>query len=76
MFLVKLGLGNCSDGKGEGVRKNNLFCTHLTGPVLMKNPEFLTYMTKLVTGRDVEPNPLAVKGYEVTVRELNARIEQ
>ena len=42
----------------------------------MKNPEFLTYMTKLVTGRDVEPNPLAVKGYEVTVRELNARIEQ
>ena len=30
MFLVKLGLGNCSDGKGEGVRKNNLFCTHLT----------------------------------------------
>ena len=76
MFTVKLGLGNCSDSNGEGVRVNNLFCTHLTGPVLMKNPEFLTYITKLVTGKNVEPDPLAVKGYEVTVRELSARIEQ
>ena len=55
---------------------NNLFCTHLTGPVLMKNPEFLTYINKLITGKDAEPNPLAVKGYEVTVRELQARMEQ
>ena len=30
MFTVKLGLGNCSDSNGEGVRVNNLFCTHLT----------------------------------------------
>ena len=76
MFSVRLGLGNCGGSKGEGVRLNNLFCTHLTGPVLMKNPEFLIYLTKLVTGKNVEANPLAVKGYEVTVRELNARIEQ
>ena len=76
MFTVKLGLGNCSDSTGEGVRMNNLFCTHLTGPVLMKNPEFLTYINKLITGKDAEPNPLAVKGYEVTVRELQARMEQ
>lgn len=75
LFSVKMGLGNCKDSTGEGVRCNNLFCTHLTGPVLMKNPELLSYMTKIITGKDADPHPLAVKGYEVTLQELTARME-
>ena len=75
LFRVKMGLGNTKDGTGEGVRLNNLFCTHLTGPVLMKNPDFLVYVAKLMTGKALEPNPLAENGYAITLRELSARLE-
>ena len=75
LFRVKMGRGNTKDGTGEGIRQNNLFCTHLTGPVLMKNPDFLVYVAKLMTGKALEPNPLAENGYAITLRELSARLE-
>ena len=75
LFRVKMGLGNTKDSSGEGVRLENLFCTHLTGPVLMKNPDFLVYVAKLMTGKALEPNPLAENGYAITLRELSARLE-
>ena len=75
MFRVRMGLGNKTGDEGEGIRENNLFCTHLTGPVLMKNPGLLVYVTRLVTGKEVAPNPLMVKGYEITSRELGKLLE-
>ena len=77
MFTVRLGLGNRGGDTGEGMRKNNLFCTHLTGPVLVKNPHLLRYMCSLITGRDADDGCLVYekKGYAVTLRELNKRIE-
>lgn len=75
MFSVKMGLGNNPQGTGEGVRLNNLFCTHLTGPVLMKNPEFLKYITKLIIGKDAEVSEVQQKSYDVTLSELMKRLE-
>ena len=77
MFTARMGLGNADGESGEGVRKNNLFCTHLTGPALMKNPHFLSYIAGLILGREVDDNAMEYekKGYEVTLRELTKLIE-
>ncbi len=76
LFGVKMGLGNKNDGREEGLRSGNLFGTHLTGPVLIKNPHFLTYMAKLVSGADTELSEEHLKyekaGYEITLKELSA----
>ena len=75
LFRVKMGLGNRKDDSGEGVCQNNLFCTHLTGPVLVKNPALLVYLAKQITGRELSANPLAEQGYEITLSELTKRLE-
>lgn len=76
-FTVKMGLSNCDGDKGEGVRTGNLIGTHLTGPVLMKNPHFLAYITEKALGRDPETAYLVYEraGYEVTLTELENRNE-
>ena len=76
LFTVKMGLGNQADDQHEGVRMKNLFGTHLTGPVLMKNPEFLTCITSLLTKNVPEVNPLQQNGYEITLIELTKRMNE
>ena len=76
LFTVKMGLGNQADDQHEGVRMKNLFGTHLTGPVLMKNPEFLTYIISLLTENVPEVNPLQQNGYEITLKELTIRMNE
>ncbi len=78
LFTVRMGLGNCDGDKGEGVRKNNLFCTHVTGPVLVKNPHLLTCLYTLIAGAQPDESCLEYekKGYEVTLRELSKRIAE
>ncbi len=78
LFSVKMGLGNKNDGDTEGIRKNNFFGTHLTGPVLIKNPHFLVYLAKLIAGEDTEIKTEQLKyenaGYEITLSELTKRM--
>lgn len=78
LFTVKMGLGNARDDKAEGVRMNHLFGTHLTGPVLIKNPRFLEYLAGLILGNE---SKLSTKhlgfersGYDVTLSELTKRM--
>ncbi len=78
MFTVKMGLGNFNDDTGEGVRLNNLFGTHLTGPVMIKNPYFLGYVAGIIIG---DEKKLSTKhlgfeksGYDVTLSELTKRM--
>lgn len=79
LFNVKMGLGN-KDGDGqEGIVKNNFFGTHLTGPVLIKNPYFLEYVAGLVTKSDsltTDYLSLERAGYEVTLSELEKRMNE
>jgi len=76
LFSVKMGPANAEGDSCEGTRKNNLFCTHLTGPILVKNPHMLRYMLGLITSADIDDSALTYehKGYEVTLTELNKRL--
>lgn len=59
--------------KTEGVRKNNLFATHLLGPVLIKNPHFLVYITQLIVNKELSADSLKFNqlSFDVTFNELN-----
>ena len=62
----------------EGVHEQNMFCTHITGPLLVKNPYLLKKFASLLMGND-EPFKHQLKeqelGYEVTLKALLERIE-
>lgn len=81
LFNVKMGIGNNSKVQKEGLHFSNLFATHLTGPILIKNPYFLEYivgiLSKQTTNFEVCSDYLNYErlGYEVTVRELTKRTE-
>lgn len=76
MLTLRRGLGNINSEKGEGMRERNLFMTHMTGPVLVKNPHFLEYLAAIMLGRqpDVSAFENERKGYEVTLTELSRDI--
>lgn len=79
---TSLGFGNEKAGGAEGYVSGSVIATHITGPVLVKNPAF----TDLVIGRlfaakgwelpEVLPRlPHEQEAYEVTLRELQVRIK-
>ena len=79
LFNMQMGYGNDNSTPGEGVRINNLFGTHLIGPILAKNPEFANFMLGLVgkkEGFQVSPRTYEYeeRAYEVTLSELQKRI--
>lgn len=79
LFSVKMGLGNKDGDSKEGIVKNNFFGTHLTGPVLIKNPYFLEYLAKLVTkSKPLTTDYLSLEraGYEVTLTQLEKRMNE
>lgn len=79
---VYLGFGNEENLSPEGYVNGNIFATHITGPVLVKNPAFLDFIiTRLFhqKGWDL-PETLPIlpherEAYAVTLRELQARIK-
>lgn len=44
------GAGASASNKCEGLRKNNLICTQIIGPILPLNPDFCTYLIRLAGG--------------------------
>lgn len=77
LFQVKMGLGNENQGTTEGIRYQNFYGTHLTGPVLIKNPYFLIDLASDLCGREMKGDYLTYEkaGYEITLRELTKRME-
>lgn len=76
LLNVKYGIGNKPEEKTDGVRINNILGTYLTGPVLVKNPKFLSYVIYLITGVEVGDkldSKSETEGYNVTVNELMKR---
>lgn len=82
LFQVTMGLGNTVNDKQEGWRCKNVFGTHLIGPILVKNPHFMTYIIKLIgsTLQDFEykplPYPYEESAYQVTLSALQKRFEK
>lgn len=79
---LPLGFGNESDGGAEGYADGNVFATHITGPVLVKNPAFTDLVIRRLFGLkgwtlpDRIPRlPHEQEAYEVTLRELQARVK-
>ena len=79
---LTLGFGNEAECGSEGYVSSNVFATHLTGPLLVKNPDFTDLLIRRVfeaKGWEL-PEALPVlpherEAYEVTLAELSARIK-
>lgn len=71
------GFGNEENCEPEGYMNGNVFATHLTGPILVKNPDFVDFLIKRIfslKGWEL-PEALPVLPYEreayaVTLKEL------
>lgn len=77
LFQVEMGLGNEKNGQTEGIRYKNFYGTHLTGPMLVKNPYFLMKLAGDLCGSQINGDYLKYEkaGYEITLRELSKRLE-
>lgn len=74
------GFGNEENCEPEGYVSSNVFATHITGPVLVKNPDFVDFLIKRIfAAKEWElPEKLPVlpyerEAYEVTLKELTGR---
>ena len=78
---LTLGFGNDADKGAEGYVSGNVLATHLTGPVLVKNPHFTDLLIRRIfeaKGWEL-PEALPIlpherEAYEVTLAELTARV--
>lgn len=77
LFEVKMGLGNEAGRTYEGIVYKNFYGTHLTGPILIKNPYFLLDLASKLRGKELNGDYLKHEkaGYEITLRELSKRLE-
>ena len=80
---LPLGFGSEAEHGPEGYVSGNVFATHLTGPVLVKNPHLLDLLVRRLFARkgwdcpEVLPElPHQRTAYEVTLRELQERIKK
>ena len=80
---LKLGFGNKKEHGAEGYVDGNLFATHITGPVLVKNPDFVDVLIRRIfeTKGWKLPEQLPIlpyerEAYDVTLRELSARVKE
>ena len=79
---LTLGFGNEAERGAEGYVSGNVLATHLTGPVLVKNPRFTDHLIRRIfeaKGWEL-PEALPVlpheqEAYEVTLAELSARVK-
>lgn len=78
---LELGFGNEAEQGAEGHVDGNLFATHITGPLLVKNPHVTDLLIRRIfTAKGWEqPEQLPVlpheqEAYEVTLKELRARV--
>ena len=78
LAALDLGFGNETKGGAEGIHYKNVFGSHLTGPLLVKNPRlldaviFAIYEKRGETCPAIPHDTLAEEGYAVTARELKA----
>ena len=54
LFEVIRGIGNNEESKKEGIHYKNFYGTYLIGPLLVRNPEFLKYITKEIINSKTE----------------------
>ena len=77
---LSLGFGNEEEKGPEGYASGNVFATHITGPVLVKNPDFTGTIIRRIFAANGWELPEAIpalpyeqEAHEVTLKELSAR---
>ena len=69
---------NLVDNKYEGCNKNNLFGTHVIGPILVKNPCFMKMIVCKLLPKNKEYKdivyPFEEDSYDVTLKALKGRM--
>lgn len=80
LFKIEWQSGKNLSNESEGILYKNLFGTHLIGPILVRNPEFLKLIIqKICTNKDETFSYKDTrfldeqKGYELVLSELEAR---
>lgn len=75
MNTVTFGIGNNADEMAEGICDKHFYGTHITGPVLQKNPAFLTRIAEQLLGEKPDDSSLVYekKGYDTTLKKLMER---
>jgi len=79
---VALGYGNEGEKTPEGFRYKNVLGSHLTGPLLVKNPRMLDTVVSAIYARRGETVPSlphdrwTEEGYAITAEQLKKRSEQ
>lgn len=81
LFTCRMGAGNGPETHAEGIHCGTVYGTHLTGPLLVRNPHFMQYLVEQIGGRfdGWAPRPVSYpyeeRAYEITLSELMRRIE-
>lgn len=76
LLRLSMGFGNDTDRGAEGWQRNRCFGSHLTGPLLVKNPFLLKRTAQHILGeayRDTVSEPYMEQGFETTLQELQKR---
>ena len=76
LFTLEMGLGNDNTSPAEGFVCGKFHATHLIGPLLVKNPQWLAYFLSLLTAAPPSPaaDSHAARAYEVTLAALRQRL--
>ena len=79
---LPLGFGNECEHGAEGYANGSIFATHITGPLLVKNPAVTDLIITRLFEQKLWTQPASLpclpheqEAYEVTLRELQARIK-
>ncbi len=76
LFTLAMGKGNDGASPAEGFHQDNFYATHLTGPLLVKNPHLLGFFVSLLgaTPVPVDETGHPAQAYQVTLQALRARL--
>lgn len=81
LFEVEFGIGENENNNAEGVKYKNLYGTHVTGPILVRNPEMLEKIVRLICMQKDKnyvckkiKYPNEKEGYELVLNELKNRM--
>ena len=77
-FEVAFGIGENENNDYEGVKYKNLYGTHVSGPILVRNPELLKMFVKILCQKkNVKYKEMEYKneeeGYNLVLNELKNR---
>ena len=77
-FEVEFGIGENENNDYEGVKYKNLYGTHVSGPILVRNPELLKMLVDTICKQNkIKTKDVSYKneeeGYNLVLSELKNR---